>query len=115
MVVVPSVDGRKVMKQDQKRDESRYISHDHADRGDHEIGAVTHLALEILYQDLPVDPAVKTESSSRLSVVFRYHILIHLFSLFLKASGNAQSFLLYLPEMHDRSSQPPLTVIFLTE
>ena len=83
MVVVPAVDGWEVMKQDQEGNKSCHIGHDHTESRDHEIGAVTHLAFEILYQDLPIDPAVKSESSSRLSGVFRYHILVHLFLSFL--------------------------------
>ena len=66
VVVVPSVDGRKVFEQDQERYEAAQVRHDHTDGGDHEVGTVTHLALQVLDEYLSVYSDVEAEASSRL-------------------------------------------------
>ena len=54
MVQIPAVDGREVVEQDDEGYESCKVRHDHSECGDDEVCTVTHLALEILYEDLAV-------------------------------------------------------------
>ena len=77
VVVIPSVDAREVLKEDQEGHKTAEIGHDHADGGDHEVSTVTHLALQILYQDLSVDTKIEPEPSSLL--LFCYGSITHFF------------------------------------
>ena len=45
VMVIPAVNGREVLKQDQERDKARKVRHDHADRGNKKVRTIAHLAL----------------------------------------------------------------------
>ena len=45
VIVIPAVNGREVLKQDQERDKARKVRHDHSDRGNKKIRTIAHLAL----------------------------------------------------------------------